>query len=293
MYRVKIGCSLGYETTAATPLVLMVHPATGPRQFLQREEFICEPLVPVGEFKDGFGNVCHRFTLPAGVSRIRYDAVAMVPEEPDAVAPGVKPMPMAELPAEVLRFTLPSRYAETDKLLDFAWQNFGGLEAGWARAQGICDWVHRNIEYKLGSSRSDWSACDAIQRRQGVCRDQAHCVVALCRAFNMPARYAVAYLPDILVPDDDLPMDFHAYAEVYLEGRWWVFDPHKNVPRRGRVFIGSGLDAADVAFATIYGAAKLAEFKVWADPVDEAGKVLDLTLPVVKVVPGAQAGRGD
>ena len=179
MYRIKIGCSLAYEAAAPTPLLLMVHPATGPRQFLQREEFTCEPLVPVAEFKDVFGNACHRFTLPPGSSRVRYDALAIVPEDADAVTPAAKPVPLHELPPGILRFTLPSRYAETDKLLDFAWQNFGALESGWPRAQAICDWVHRNIEYKLGSSRPDWSACDAIARRQGVCRDQAHCVIAL------------------------------------------------------------------------------------------------------------------
>ena len=102
-----------------------------------------------------------------------------------------------------------------------------------------------------------WSASDTIARRQGGCRDRAHAVVALCRAFNRPAHHAVSYLPDIDVSDDGIPMDFHAYAEVWLEGGWQIFDPHDRFPRKGRVFIASGLDAADAAFATLYGAARL------------------------------------
>jgi transglutaminase-like putative cysteine protease len=187
-------------------------------------------------------------------------------------------VPLPELPPHLLRFTLPSRYAETDELLGFAWETFSRLPAGWERAAGICQWVHHNIEYCRGWSRPDWSAADVLARRQGVCRDRAHAVVALCRAFNMPARYAVSYLPDIAVTDDGVPMDFHAYAEVWLEGGWQVFDPHRPGPRKGRVFIASGLDAADAAFATLYGAASLTRFAVWADPVNDRGDKLDLTL---------------
>ena len=122
-----------------------------------------------------------------------------------------------------------------------------------------------------------WSATDAIARGQGVCRDRAHAVVALCRAFNMPARYAVSYLPDIEVADDGIPPDFHAYAEVWLEGGWYLFDPHDGFPRKGRVFLASGLDAADAAFATLYGGARLVHFKVRADHVrlTADGPVLD------------------
>jgi transglutaminase-like putative cysteine protease len=143
----------------------------------------------------------------------------------------------------------------------------------------ICEWVHRNIRYRRGSSRPDWSAADAVARREGVCRDRAHVLIALCRAFNMPARYAVSYLPDIEVSDDGQPMDFHAYAEVWLEGGWHVFDPHRLQPRKGRVFIAGGLDAADAAFATLYGPASLTRLTVWADPVNVLGEKLELMLP--------------
>ena len=181
----------------------------------------------------------------------------------------------------LLRYTLPSRYAETDKLLGFAWETFSHVPRGWPRARAICEWVHDNVEYRRGVSSVQWSAADTIARRKGVCRDRAHAVIALARAFNMPARYAVCYLPDIDVPDDGNPMDFHAYAEIWLEGGWQVFDPHDRGPRRGRVFIASGLDAADAAFATLYGGASLTELEVWADPIAAVAEPAPVPAPAV------------
>jgi transglutaminase-like putative cysteine protease len=287
MYRVRIGCQLHYVATAATPSVFIVQPPARPRQMLAGEELSVVGAALGDEYLDAFGNRCQRITLAAGENELRFDAHAVVPREADAVRAGARQVPVQELPASLLRYTLPSRYAETDELLGFAWETFARVPAGWERARAICEWVHRNIEYRRGSSRPDWSAADVLARRHGVCRDRAHVVVALCRAFNVPARYAVSYLPDIDVPDDGLPMDFHAYAEVWLEGGWQVFDPHRLEPRKGRVFIASGLDAADTAFATLYGAACLTRFEVWADPVDDRGAKLDLRLP--REAPGPAA----
>jgi transglutaminase-like putative cysteine protease len=283
MYRIRIGCQLNYTTTVANPAVFVLQPPPHPRQMVEREELRLSGATATGEFADAFGNRCQRVTLLPGESQLRYEAVATVPDAPDVVRPGARQLPPEELPASVLRYTLPSRYAETDKLLGFAWENFANLPPGWERARGICDWVHDHVEYRRGVSLPHWSAADTIARRQGVCRDRAHAVVALCRAFNLPARYAVSYLPDIDVPDDGIPMDFHAYAEVWLEGGWQVFDPHDKFPRKGRVFIASGLDAADAAFATLYGAARLSRFEVWADQVEDRVRGLDsprLRLPI-------------
>ena len=279
MYRVQIGCHLGYVAPAKTAAVFCVQPPAHPRQTLLRESFTTTGAVQQEGYTDAFGNRCQRLVLVAGENVVRYDALVAVRPEPDEVRPYARQIPPQELPHHLLRYTLASRYAETDELLNFAWDLFGKVPAGFERAQAICDWVHKNIAYKLGVSFPDWSAVDVIARRQGVCRDLAHVVIALCRAFNLPARYSVAYLPDIDVPEDALPMDFHAYAEVWLEGGWHVFDPHDNLPRKGRIFIASGLDAADAAFATFYGAAGLTRFQVWADPVNEQGEKLNLTLP--------------
>jgi transglutaminase-like putative cysteine protease len=275
VYRIRIGCHLSYLTPAATPAVFVVQPAPRPGPTLERERLHLSGAVATGEYVDGFGNRCQRLMLAPGESQLRFDAVAAVPATADAVNPEARHVYPERLPASLLRFTLPSRYAETDKLLSFAWNQFAQVPAGWQRARAICEWVHRNIAYKRGCSLPHWSAADAIARREGVCRDRAHVVVALCRAFNMPARYAVAYLPDIDVPDDGIAMDFHAYAEVWLEGGWQVFDPHDLAPRKGRVFIASGLDAADAAFATLYGGARLTRFEVWADQLGDATRPSD------------------
>jgi transglutaminase-like putative cysteine protease len=279
MYRVKVGCQLSYATVAVTPAVFIVQPPPHTRHMLVKEELQAVAATVTGEFSDIFGNRCQRVLFAPGENVIRYEAIVTVSPELDVVRPNARQVPPQDLPPHLLRYTLPSRYAETDELLNFAWENFGKIPAGWERAKAICDWVHKNVEYKLGSSFPDCSAADTILRRQGVCRDMAHVVVALCRAFNMPARYSVAYLPDIEVPEDGLPMDFHAYAEVWLDGGWQVFDPHDNIPRKGRIFIASGLDAADAAFATIYGAARLAKFQVWADVLDERGEKVNLASP--------------
>jgi len=277
MYRIKIGCQLEYTTPTANPAVFVVQPPAHPRQMIERESLLLVGATPTGEYADTFGNRCQRVILQPGDSQLRYEALAAVPPEGDAVVSDARQIPPDELPSQLLRYTLPSRYAETDKLLGFAWETFAHVPRGWARARAICDWVHDHVEYKRGVSLPHWSAADTIARRQGVCRDRAHAVIALCRAFNMPSRYAVSYLPDIDVPDDGIPMDFHAYAEVWLEGGWQVFDPHDRFPRKGRVFLASGLDAADAAFATLYGGARLTAFDVWADPVplyaaEDAGK---------------------
>lgn len=289
MYRVNVGCELHYSTAAVTPAVFILQPPPHTRHMLASEELRFVTASAADDFLDGFGNRCKRLLLGPGDNLIRYDATVTVAPDADSIRPQARQVPPQELPPWLLRYTLPSRYAETDELLNFAWENFGRVPAGWERAKAICDWVHVHIEYQLGSSFPDSSAADTIMRRKGVCRDMAHVVIALCRAFNMPARYSVAYLPDIEVPEDGLPMDFHAYAEVWLEGGWQVFDPHRNQPRKGRIFVASGLDATDTAFATIYGAARLTKFAVWADPVDEAGKKVRLsgppTLSASNVVP--------
>ena len=281
MYRVKVGCNLSYVTQARVPAVLIVKPPPQAALTIVREQLELGDATAGGEYIDGFGNRCQRVTLAAGATTIRYEAIVTVSAEPDAVRPDARQVPPEALPAHLLRYTLPSRYAETDKLLGFAWEAFGHLREGWERARGVCDWVRDNVEYKRGVSWPHWSATDAIARRQGVCRDRAHAVVALCRALNMPARYAVSYMPDIDVPDDGIPPDFHAYAEVWLEGGWYPFDPHMEIARKGRVFIANGLDAADAAFATLYGGARLVKLDVWADAVDGYDRKLNLALPSI------------
>ena len=216
-----------------------------------------------------------------GRNEIRHDALVAVSSAPDTREVQGQVQPVGQLPFELLRYTLPSRYCDSDKLLNFAWNQFGQIPHGLPRVQAICDWVHDNIEYRFGSGRPDLSAFEVIERRHGVCRDFAHAAIALCRAFNLPARYVTGHLPDIGCVDPGTPMDFHAYCEVYLGQEWLTFDPRYNVPRIGRVKVAHGSDAVDGAFATIYGEAKLAYFEVWAYQVNpqqvSVGDPIDLS----------------
>lgn len=174
MRRVKIGCQLRYASISPTPAVFIVQPPAHPRQLIDRDQLLFLGTSPPVEHADGFGNRCQRVTLQPGDSQVRYEAVAAVPFEGDVVASEARQVPPEELPSSLLRYTLPSRYAETDKLLPFAWETFSHVPRGWARARAICDWVHDRIEYRRGVSSPQWSAADAITHRQGVCRDRAH-----------------------------------------------------------------------------------------------------------------------
>ena len=283
---VRVGCSLAYETSVEVPLLLNLKPRRDPRQSLQEEKLVLGQNLPSEEFEDSHGNIVYRFMLQPGRNEIRHDALVSVPSVPDNKEVldmyNHTPVSLVELPPELLRYTLPSRYCDSDKLLQFAWHKFGSIQRGLPQVEAISNWLHENIEYRFGSGRTDISAFDVIQRGYGVCRDFAHTTVALCRALNLPARYVTGHLPDIGYIDPGSPMDFHAYSEVYLGGRWFTFDARYNVPRIGRVKVSCGLDAVDGAFSTIYGAARLTHFEVWAYQVApgtvNVGSPIDLSL---------------
>lgn len=283
---VRVGCSLAYETSVEVPLLLNLKPRRDPRQSVQEEKLVLGHNLPAEEFEDTHGNIVYRFMLQPGVNEIRHDALVSVPSAPDNqefidLSPHA-PVSLVELPPELLRYTLPSRYCDSDKLLQFAWEKFGALEPGLPQVDAISNWLHHNIEYRFGSGRPDISAYDVIQRGYGVCRDFAHTTIALCRALNLPARYVTGHLPDIGYLDPGSPMDFHAYCEVYVGGRWFTYDARYNVPRIGRVKVSCGLDAVDGAFSTIYGAARLTHFEVWAYQVPPGvvtvGSPIDLSI---------------
>jgi transglutaminase-like putative cysteine protease len=203
--------------------------------------------------------------LNHGPNSIRHDAIVALTSQPDnASLPVGTPAPPEELPPAILRYTLPSRYCDSDKLTNFAWEKFGQIEHGHARVDAISRWIHENIEYRYLSGRPDFSAWDVLQRGYGVCRDFAHLAIALNRTFNLPARYVTGHLPDIGFPDPENHMDFHAYAEVYIGGHWYTTDARFHMPRIGRIKLSSGQDAVDGAFSTIFGGATLTYFQVWA-----------------------------
>jgi transglutaminase-like putative cysteine protease len=272
--KIQVGCDLTYHCAQPTPMVLMlnVHPSRA-ADLLAPDLIRVAPPRPLSSYIDAFGNICTRVLAPAGDIRIVTDTIVNDSGLPDPVVPDAAQHAVADLPHDALVFLLSSRYCETDSLTDYAWSLFGKIPAGWARVQAIVDFVHQHIKFDYQQARSTRSAADVVQERVGVCRDFAHLSVALCRCMNIPARYCTGYLGDIGVPVDPAPMDFSAWFEVYLGGRWYTFDARHNEPRIGRIVIARGRDAADVAISTTFGWNRLKDFKVWTDEITEAGKV--------------------
>jgi len=231
------------------------------------ELWTATPPTPSTFYLDVYGNLCDRMTLPEGRATIRYDAVFEVPAQYDKAEKAAREVPVVDLPDEALVFLLPSRFCLSDVLYDTAWELFGSTEPGWSRVRAVSDWVHDNIQFAAGCSTPLTTALTVFQSRRGVCRDFAHLGVTFCRSLNIPARYVFGYLPDIGIPPPDGVMDFCAWMEVYLDGRWWTFDPRNNIPRTGRVLIGRGRDALDVAMVTTYGSPVLHTMEVWAEAV--------------------------
>ena len=202
---------------------------------------------------------------PAGRSRFCYGAVATVPDAAEDADDDAPENPPDKLPDDTLLYTLPSRYCLPDLLGDEAWSRFGGLAPGYRRVQGICDYVNGHVTFAYGSTTATSTAMDVFTAGRGVCRDFTHLAISFCRALNIPARYVFGYLPDMDVPPDPAPMDFAAWMEVWLGDRWWTFDPRNNQRRKGRIVIGRGRDASDVAMATTFGGPLLEEMLVTAE----------------------------
>jgi transglutaminase-like putative cysteine protease len=262
---VRLGCSLVYEVQGTASLLLNLQPRPDRNHAVIFEALTLGDNLPAEAFKDTHGNRVWRVKLAPGANCFRHDAIVAVSSWPDNLhLPAATPVAPSELPSSLIRYTLPSRYCDSDKLAQFAWEKFGQIEHGLPRVNAISQWLHDNIEYRHCSGRPDLSAWDVLQRGYGVCRDFAHLVVALNRTFNLPARYVTGHLPDIGFPDPSNHMDFHAYAEVYVGGHWFTSDARFHVPRIGRIKISCGLDAVDGAFSTIYGGATLTYFQVWA-----------------------------
>jgi transglutaminase-like putative cysteine protease len=261
-----VGCEFTYDTAGEAPSILLVRPErSGPR--ICSESWTTVPHLPYHDYTDLYGNQPRRLTLPTGRCTLRYDARVEVSAEPDEIDLTARELPVQDLPDDVLVYTLPSRFCLSDEIATEAWDRFGAVAPGWGRVQAICDWVHGTLNFAYGTSLPLTTALDALRAGTGVCRDFAHIAVTFCRALNIPARYTFGYMPDIDVPPPYSPMDFCAWFEAYLDGRWWTFDPRNNQRRVGRVVIGRGRDALDVAMVTTFGAARLENMSVWADLV--------------------------
>jgi transglutaminase-like putative cysteine protease len=268
---IRVGYELIYDCPQPTPMMLMLHiHHSRVDDIVVPDQVRTIPAVPVSAYRDGFGNWCSRIVAPRGRITITSSAVVRDPGVAEAVTPQAGQHAVQDLPDDVLVFLLGSRYCETDRLSDVAWQLFGDTPMGWGRVQAICDYVHRHIVFNYQDARSTRTAWEAFNEGRGVCRDYAHLAVALCRCMNIPARYCTGYLGDMGTPPPYGPMDFAGWFEAYLGGAWHTFDPRNNVPRIGRVLMARGRDATDVPISNTFGPNVLSGFKVWTDEVTES-----------------------
>jgi len=270
MIRIHVGCEMQYELAHPTPMIFMVTIHASRVSDLERPDFlVTTPSVPVEGYRDSFGNWCNRLVAPAGRFMVKTDTIVRDAGTWDAFDIEAYQAQVQHLPPDTLQFLLGSRYCETDRLTEAAWKLFGKTPLGGARVQAVCDYVHDLIEFGYQHSRATRSAAEAFEEKRGVCRDFAHLAITLCRCLNIPARYCAGYISDIGLPPPYAPQDLAAWIEVFLGGRWHMFDPRNNDPRIGRILIAYGRDAADVPLAMTFGPHKLVEFRVTTEQVAE------------------------
>lgn len=282
----RIGFEMHFELFAPTTMVLMLytHPEISSR--LDRVEHLrLERPLPIENFVDAFGNRCARVHAPAGFLHVTHEAMYH-----DTYAPEAQPTPetlqtdIAQLPTDALPFLLGSRYCEVDRLGSIAWDLFGHLRTGGERVLAINQWVFKQIRFGYKLTRPNKTALDTFYESNGVCRDMMHLAIAFCRALNIPARYASGYLGDIAADPDPTPMDFSAFYEVYLGGKWYAMDARHGRARVGRVLMSRGRDAADCALITSFGRHRLAKFTVITDEVVD-GKTVPSDIAPMMIEP--------
>lgn len=264
---IRIGFDIAYSFPHPTDMILMLYTHPSRSAFLMAPERLSsDPPMAIEDFIDVYGNHCARAFFPGGRLHLRNDAIMVDGGLPDILTPFARQHSIRELPTDTLLYLLGSRYCEIEKLTEVAWDLFGHGPTGWGRVQAICDWVHKHITFSHESARCDRTAYDTFLDQRGVCRDYTHLAITFCRCMGIPARYATGYLGDIQVPLAP-PMDFSAWFEVFLGGRWHTFDARNNTPRVGRILMARGRDAADVALTTTFGSHVLEKFDIWTDEV--------------------------
>jgi transglutaminase-like putative cysteine protease len=252
----RVGCDLNYMVSGSSAFIFNVGVVTNRFQRVLDEQFVTTPVYPVQESLAPLEEKRHhRFSAGPGPLRVSYQATVELTHQIKNGSHVAETAPSA-IPSEVVPYLYPSRYCESDKLVRLAHHEFGKLQPGFSRVTAICNWIHDNVEYLRGSTNPLTSAYDTATERAGVCRDFAHLAIAFCRAISLPARFVAGYAYALQPPD------FHAYIEAYLDGGWYIFDPTRLAPQTGLIRLGTGHDAADTSFATIFGPATFTSMKV-------------------------------
>jgi len=275
MIRIELQIDLHYEVDEhGADFVFNIHPAHTRCQTVVTERLrLSQPVEPRMQTDPATGNRYLRLRALPGELTVSYAATVDLAHHRAAPAQ-IAEVPVQQLPLPVLGYIYPSRYCQSDRLIRLAIHEFGSLWQGYSRVQAIQHWVQQQVTFISNTSDSNTSAVDTLIERQGVCRDFAHLMIALCRAVNIPARFATGtdYGADPALG----PPDFHAYVEVYLGDRWYIFDPSGTAIPMGFVRVGTGRDAADVAFATIFGAVRSVPPRVQATAIEDTARGLVL-----------------
>lgn len=283
MVRLEFSIRLGYEVDAfPADFIFNVHAARTACQSVVKERLAVSPDVPVSVFADPVhGTRYARLRTGPGSLDLQYEATVDIAHHvasPDSVGEVAIP----DLPPEALRYLYPSRYCQSDQLQQVAVTEFGGLQPGYWRVRAIQDWVKNRTRFLSGSSNASTSALDTLSGQTGVCRDFTHLMIALCRALNIPARFVTGI--DYGSDPSFGPTDFHAYVEAFLGGRWYLFDPTGMTVPMGLIRLGTGRDAADVSFATIFGAVRSGAPVISIRALEDRGSDFGLPMACVQAL---------
>ena len=260
----QLGCELDYDLTSESTFIFNIRAMENEYQHILDQSLKINPDCQKQEYIDRERqNSFFRLVAPEGKLTISYQAMVELKHHTHDTNK-IEEISTAEIPLDVLPYLYPSRYCQSDRLMKLAQDEFGNCRPGYAKVKAVCDWIYHKISYISGSTDSHTSAYDTATERAGVCRDFAHLGIAFCRALGIPARFVSAYAWQLDPPD------FHACFEAYLGDRWYLFDATRLAPTNGLVRIGTGTDAADTAFATVFGAVNLNNMDVYIEKIGDS-----------------------
>ncbi|HKP66407.1 MAG TPA: transglutaminase family protein [Casimicrobiaceae bacterium] len=249
--RIHYTLDLDYDLGSPSDFIFLIHAARTAQQRVVDETLRVDPAVEWRvDIEPHFGNRLLRLAAPPGPLHVSYAAAVEV-DHYVAEPAHVVSTPLDRLPTDTVPFLWSSRYCQADQVQQLAYREFSHMPSGYAQVDAICRWVRSQLEFRVGTSTVRTSALETLEQRMGVCRDFAHSMIAILRGLNYPARFVTGV--DYGASEELGPPDFHSYVEAYIGDRWWLFDPTGIAPLTGLIRIGTGRDAADVAFATMFG----------------------------------------
>lgn len=252
MVKLQFQIGLDYEVDSPSHFIFNMGAAITPAQTIVEERIAVNGCLTQSQIisEPPYGNRIFRLNADPGLLSVVYSATVQINhilEDPTNIAES----PVSQIPPEVLPYLMASRYCPSDQFVQIAHIQFGNLMPGYARVETIRRWVNERTQFLIGCSTPATTAMETYSEKRGVCRDFSHLLITLCRALNIPARFVTGL--DYGADPSLGPPDFHAYTEVWLGERWYLFDATGISPLTGLVRLATGKDAADVSFCTSFG----------------------------------------